>query len=85
MIFHGKNPPISLQIARKFIMWAICLKIHILSRYIFNMVYISSEIHISSLVKQRFCTELRTQFQIEGGGLVQGVTKLIRNVSTFMT
>ena len=30
-----------------------------------------------------FCITYMTQFQIEGGGMVQGVTKLIMTFSTF--
>ena len=35
--------------------------------------------------QKKLCTNSTTQFQIEGGGLVQGVTKLFTTFSAFIT
>ena len=42
-----------------------------------------SSLHLGS--KLIDSNPLKTQFQIEGGGVVQGVTKLISTFSTFVT
>ena len=50
--------------------------------------FLFSGIPISRAGKARGCSKNRvvmTQFQIDGGGLVQGVTKLIMTFSTLVT